>query len=496
MGQQINTRVIEVGDTTPLWSANYTHTEVVNIGNYVGNKAVLLLFYPADWTVVSRDELPLWEELIGMSGGLELQAFGISGDTIECHRAFAHEIGLEHIKLLSDPTNEVAEAYGLLDTVSGLTQQALVLIDPGGIIRQLRIELDANQPRSSLEVEEVLQQAREWSGLTSDLEVWKEERQRAMQLPHPTPLKPPTQLQLRFWGTRGSAPVSGMAYARYGGNTSCISLTSDTGHLFIFDCGSGARELGNFLLSPQWSPNGPDVSAADSKKISGYIFLSHTHLDHIQGFPFFAPIFKPDNRFNIIGWSNPSQTLGSILAGLMEHIYFPVSMEALPSTLSFYSLRHEGQAVLDGAKIDSVQLKHPIPSTAYRLELGGKRIVYATDHEPHRLPPAHHEALLGEGVLDMDLIELAQEADVLIHDAQYSSVELLDKEGWGHSSVEVAVDVAIRARVKRLVLYHHDPGHDDKALDSLLASARQRAIALGSRDLEILSASDGLELKL
>src|SRR4051812_34544545 len=111
MGQQINTKLVQVGDFTPLWSAHYNHTETINISDFIRQESVLLLFYPADWTVVSRDELALWEELLGMSGDLRLKVFGISGDTIECHRAFAHEIGLEHITLLSDPQNVVAEAY-------------------------------------------------------------------------------------------------------------------------------------------------------------------------------------------------------------------------------------------------------------------------------------------------------------------------------------------------------------------------------------------------
>ncbi len=496
MGQQINIKTVQVGDITPHWAADYSHTIKINIEEFLGHSAVLLLFYPADWTPIVRDELPLWEELIGMSGNLKLKVFGISNDTIECHQAFAHEVGLDYIFLLSDQLNQIAEVYGLPDPSDGLGRLALVLIDEQGVIQRIEVEPEGGLARSPEAIEDVLQQVRQWYGMPTDPEVWKQERLRAMQLPHPAPLKPPTKLQLRFWGTRGSAPVSGVGYSRYGGNTSCVSLTSDSGHLFIFDCGSGARELGNYLLTADWPPPAAPGSTNGHRTVSGYILLSHTHLDHIQGFPFFAPIFKPGNRFHIMGWANPSQTLGSTLAGLMEHIYFPVSMDSLPSTLYFYSLRHEQQAMLDGTIINTVQLNHPIPSTAYRLDLGGKTIVYATDHEPRISPNSRPDAMLDDEVIDWKLVHLAYRADILIHDAQYSATELLDKVGWGHSSIEVAVDIAIRAEVKRLVLYHHDPGHDDAALDKLLAAARERAGRLGHPELEILSASDGLQIEL
>jgi phosphoribosyl 1,2-cyclic phosphodiesterase len=315
-----------------------------------------------------------------------------------------------------------------------------------------------------------------------------------MQLRRDKALAVPTKLELRFWGTRGSIPVSGVDYQRYGGNTSCVSLTSDTGHLFIFDCGSGARELGNYLLSPKWTNT--IQSQTNSKNISGYILLSHTHWDHIQGFPFFGPVFRPGNCFNIIGWSNCSQTLASILAGQMEQIYFPVSLGALPSELNFYSIQY-GQAVLDNALITGKLLNHPIPSTAYRVELGDKIVVYATDHEPKQLPGTSlPDTLLGLDIIDPTLVELAKDADILIHDAQYSNKELREKVGWGHNSAEIAVDTAIRAGVKTLVLYHHDPAHDDATIDLLVSAALGRKNLLNNQELRIVAARDGLELIL
>jgi phosphoribosyl 1,2-cyclic phosphodiesterase len=329
-------------------------------------------------------------------------------------------------------------------------------------------------------------------------------KESAIQLSRLAPLALPTQLELRFWGTRGSIPVSGANHVRYGGNTSCVSLTSDTGHLFIFDCGSGLRELGNSLLAQdlRFKVQGSkleetrlEILDSELATTKGYILLSHTHWDHIQGFPFFGPLFKAENQFSILGWANAGESLAEVLAVQMQQRYFPVSLYTLPAALSFHAVQ-PGQVTLDGATLTTRLLKHPLPSLGYRLELGGKAIVYATDHEPLRPPAPRPDALLGDDVIDPNLVALAQGADILIHDAQYSALEFSGKVGWGHSTIESAVDTAIKAGVKKLVLYHHDPAHDDMAIDILLAAARQRAIALSDGALEVVAAHDGLSLQL
>lgn len=482
--------MVKVGDKTPLWSAPGTAGEV-RLAEILQDQAALLIFYPADWSDVCSDELPLLEELVKLAGNLKLKTLAISSDSLFCHRAFAGEIGLHRTILVSDTRNAISRAYGLPVDEDGFGPRATILIDQAGIVRRVSVEPDREQPRSLVAVEELVQQVREWNGYPPGLERWREERRHAMQLSRSQPLKTPTRLQLRFWGTRGSIPVSGLSYVRYGGNTSCVSLTSDTGHLFIFDCGSGARELGQYLLETAKTSK-PNLGQG----IQGYIILSHTHWDHIQGFPFFAPVFQPGNRFNILGWSNCSQTLASILAGQMEKIYFPVSLDALPSELNFYALQFNG-AELDGAKLTGRLLKHPLPSTAYRLELAGKTLVYATDHEPHAaLPQSLPAAPLGDEVIDPKLVQLATGADLMIHDAQYSLAELAEKAGWGHNAGEIAVDTAVRAGVKHLVLFHHDPAHDDRKIGTILQSARWRAEALGHPNLKITAASDGMALDL
>jgi phosphoribosyl 1,2-cyclic phosphodiesterase len=306
-----------------------------------------------------------------------------------------------------------------------------------------------------------------------------------VQLPRLHPLAPPQQVTVTFWGTRGSIPVSGPQYARYGGNTSCVSVRSDTGHLFIFDAGSGIRPLGIALR---------EAAAADHHHTAGYLLLSHSHWDHIQGFPFFQPAFSKSAQFSIVGCCEQVESYAELLSRQMEHCYFPVPLASLPADLRFYTLC-DGQYHLDGAELAVLVQKHTLPSTAFRLALGAWSVVYASDNEPLSAPGPATDALMGFDVIDRHLVEFARGADLLIHDAQYTLEEYPARIGWGHSVPEIAVDTAIHAGVKRLALFHHDPEHSDAQLDTMAARAQERARRLGS-DLEVVSASDGLALTL
>ncbi len=306
------------------------------------------------------------------------------------------------------------------------------------------------------------------------------------QLPRATPLAVPTCVQVKFWGTRGSIPVSGAGYEEYGGNTVCVSLTSDSGHLFIFDAGSGIRPLGVALQQQAHAPHGQPAI--------GYLCLSHSHWDHIQGFPFFKPAFAARAELSIIGCSDRTQTLVNLLAGQQEWSYFPVPLASLPAHLKFYAICG-GECRLDGADLATLLQKHTLPSLAFRLKLGGWNFVYATDNEPLS-PPTLGDNLLGYDVIDQRLVEFARGADLLVHDSQYTRDEYSQRIGWGHNIPEVAVDTAILAGVKRLALFHHDPEHNDAQLDAMLARAQARARRLADDQLEVFSARDGLELTL
>jgi len=286
-------------------------------------------------------------------------------------------------------------------------------------------------------------------------------------------------VQIRFWGTRGSLAKPGQATVRYGGNTSCIELRTDAGDLLILDCGTGAHELGQKL---QREADGP---------VSGNLLISHTHWDHIQGIPFFAPFFEPGNEWDIYAPQGFGETLRATLAGQMEYTYFPITPEAFGATLRYHNIS-EGTFQIGGVRIETRYLNHPALTVGYRIEADGASIVYACDHEPHS-----RDAAMGTGEFQgQDLLhsEFLRDVDLVIHDAQYLAAEYAAKEGWGHSTVEYAIRACERAGVRRLMLTHHDPSRDDSAVDRLVADAHR--FRRGESALEIAAGAEGLTIEI
>jgi phosphoribosyl 1,2-cyclic phosphodiesterase len=290
-------------------------------------------------------------------------------------------------------------------------------------------------------------------------------------------------VQVRFWGTRGSIAAPGPTTVQYGGNTSCVEMRTAADELFIFDSGTGIRELGRDLATP-------GRGAA-----RGHILLSHTHWDHIQGFPFFWPAFVEGNEFTIYAARDLDRDLESVLAGQMEYSYFPVRLADMHATVRFRDL-DEGEFTIGGARVRVLYLNHTNLTLGYRVEADGAAMVYATDSEPHdrglrALDQPSAEWPIHER--DRAFVEFIRGADLLIHDAQYVADEFPQKIGWGHSAVEHAVDFAVAGQVKRLVLFHHDPTRTDEAVTALLERARARAARQGA-PLEVLAAAEGLVL--
>jgi CheY-like chemotaxis protein/phosphoribosyl 1,2-cyclic phosphodiesterase len=294
-------------------------------------------------------------------------------------------------------------------------------------------------------------------------------------------------MHVRFWGTRGSLPQAGPTTLRYGGNTSCVEVRTAGGTLIVLDCGSGAYGLGQALLAEASGPR------------HGHLLISHTHWDHIQGFPFFAPLFVPGYVWDIYGPGGLGGRLDETLAGQMEYAYFPITLEQLGATVHYHDLV-EGTFTLDDVCITTRYLNHPALTLGYRLEAYGVVLVYATDHEPHARPQPDQSSEIPVGALpvhheDRRHIEFLSGADLIIHDAQYTAAEYAQKIGWGHSPVTYVVDVALAARGKRLALFHHDPARVDAELDQVLEMCRERAAAAQS-PLDIIAAAEGQWLEL
>ncbi|HEU4368187.1 MAG TPA: diguanylate cyclase [Methylomirabilota bacterium] len=285
-------------------------------------------------------------------------------------------------------------------------------------------------------------------------------------------------MYVRFWGTRGSIAAPGEHTARYGGNTSCVEVRAGDGTVIVLDCGTGARELGLHLVRTMPSP------------VRLHLFIGHTHWDHIQGFPFFVPAFLPGAELNVYAPLGFQQSLEEAMSGQMEYSYFPVKLRDLRSRIHFTELE-EGFFRVGDVLVETQYLNHTAPTIAYRMTNGGASVAYVTDHEPFWASEdgvLHHPG-------DQRHIAFMRGADLAIHDAQYSAAEYVDRLGWGHSTIEYATDVALAAGVKRLALFHHDPGHDDRTLERLEAEARTRVIDCGGV-LDVFAAREGQELSV
>ena len=294
-------------------------------------------------------------------------------------------------------------------------------------------------------------------------------------------------MRVRFWGTRGSIAVPGPETVRYGGNTSCVEVQTEDGTLLILDCGTGAHQLSRQL--------------AGLGIVRAHVLIGHTHSDHIQGLPFFVPTFLLGSHLTIYGPAGIDRSFPRAISGQMDYAYFPVPITHVDADLHFQELGEE-EFTVGNVTVQTQYLNHTAPCLGYRITAGGRVLVYATDHEPNaenlwrsdRAPRDYTPgAMLHAG--DARHAEFLRDADLVIHDAQYLASEYPQKVRWGHSTVEYAVDVAMAARAKRLVLFHHDPLRTDAALDRLLAHATERAAAAGS-SLEVLAAAEGMELRL
>jgi phosphoribosyl 1,2-cyclic phosphodiesterase len=282
-----------------------------------------------------------------------------------------------------------------------------------------------------------------------------------------------TAVTARCWGTRGSIPSPGRSTVRYGGNTTCFEI-DHAGRRLIFDAGSGIRPLGAEIVE-----KGPNVI---------HIFLTHFHWDHIQGFPFFAPLYDPEDRIKVVGPKQRDSDVQNLFAGQMGPIYFPVPFSVVAAEMSFEHLNTGGYEVGD-ISLEVMRVKHPSFVLGYRVQVGGQTICFIPDNETEG---RGYE--VGEG-WERRIRDFVGDADLLVHDSMYTDEEYPHRTGWGHSTFGQSIRLAEESGVKRLLLFHHDPTRSDDELDTIVARLRDAALARGSR-LEIEAATEGVDIRL
>jgi len=292
-------------------------------------------------------------------------------------------------------------------------------------------------------------------------------------------------MNIRFWGTRGSIASPGKSTVKYGGNTSCVELRAGK-QILIFDAGTGIRDLGNQLLKE-----------FKSQPVTLHLFISHTHWDHIQGFPFFMPAYNKNFQIIVYGPPARDKSLKDLFKFQMDSEYFPVPLGGLNAQIVMQEVREPFR--IDDLKITSFYMNHPAMTLAYKIFDGEKTFIFATDNEPYRytLHAARKDQLASQygAELDQKFIEFISGADFVVCDAQYTMEEYQSKVGWGHSPIESVVEFAIKAKVKQLALYHHDPSHDDATIDAIVKHA-QRLISTQKSSVQCFGAADGMEIKL
>jgi len=284
-------------------------------------------------------------------------------------------------------------------------------------------------------------------------------------------------MRIRFWGTRGTRPTPGRSTLRYGGNTTCIEVRDKDDNLIIIDSGSGIAEIGS------------SIAAQDGEGLQAHLLITHTHLDHIQGFPFFSPAFVPNTHLTIVGPAGSAKSLQAAFADQMDPAYFPVRLDHMPADMEFIE-RNPGETFdVGGLKITPHLLMHPIPTFGYRIDEDGTSFAFATDNEIELFAQEQNGSL-------RDLVRWCDGVDLLVHDAQYSREEYKTHAGFGHSTFDEALSLASKAEARQLAFFHHDPAHSDTDVDALIEEAIGNHRQAGQAPVRSFPAAEEQELIL
>ncbi|MDD2721599.1 MAG: MBL fold metallo-hydrolase [Gallionella sp.] len=295
-------------------------------------------------------------------------------------------------------------------------------------------------------------------------------------------------MRLKFWGVRGSIPSPGKRTVRYGGNTTCIEIRTDDDDLIILDAGTGIFQLAQALLS--------------ELPVTAHIFNTHSHWDHIQGLPFFIPLFIPGNTINLYGAYDPVSGMGPerIMNVQLQYSYFPVREAEMKSRAKYFSLMPNQMVQIGKTTVTPVLLNHPVINYGYRIACGGNSLFFTGDHEPHFNIYAPEDDGYGEyqALIEeqrVSIVEAIRGVDVLVADASYTVEEYQAKKGWGHGHFDSCIQLALDAGVKTLFCTHHEPTRSDDELERVFAEAVARHAHLSGK-LDIRLASEELELEI
>ncbi len=293
-------------------------------------------------------------------------------------------------------------------------------------------------------------------------------------------------MELRFRGVRGSIPTPGPETVRYGGNTTCLELLSDDGSLIILDAGTGIRALG--------------LELARRMPVTCHIFITHTHWDHIQGFPFFTPLFVPGNRIVLHGLFDPvsMRSIRDVLSVQLDYRFFPVREAELKADIAYETMHESLEVPVGDAVVSAVLMNHPVLCLGYKVRCNGKSLFFTGDHEHFQNIYAPDEPEYAEyqkhvAAKRQALVERLRGVDLMITDAQYTQEEYATKVGWGHSSYAQGLELARQAGVGRVYFTHHEPTRSDDALDAIAAELRREA---GDGPPEVRLAREGELVRL
>ena len=300
-------------------------------------------------------------------------------------------------------------------------------------------------------------------------------------------------MQITFWGVRGSYPVPGAATVRYGGQTSCVEVRSESGDCIIVDAGTGMRALGNKL-----------AGEAAGRPGQYHVLLSHVHWDHIQGLPFFSPAYTPGTRISVYALLTAADELNQVIGGITRHEFFPMPLEAVPASFDFQKVEPGLDFVIGAFHITPIALNHPFGSVGYRIDADGSSWAYVADtapfdqvlHKQHFLPgpePLSADDKTALEAMRAALVKRLQGVDTVVYDTHFLPEEYARFPHYGHSTPDQALEICAEANVRRLVLYHHAPAHTDDQMDQIAA----RYLAKGAtRDIEVLTSFEGMSVPI